>query len=90
MPFSTKEANIVMAYPQMTLNNMEFNSELWTNFFKLVCDELKQPLKITDPFHINHYLIGSCKYPRIGNNFILETVLAHSCHFWGLGNFLHC
>ncbi|MCQ6280361.1 NAD(P)/FAD-dependent oxidoreductase [Bacillus sp. EB600] len=86
LPFSPTEANIVTAFPQSSFEN-ENDTELWSDFYKIVCSKLKQPLKISDEFHVKNYLIGSCKYPRIGNTFFTGNCFGALMPFLGFGQF---
>ncbi|MGI6685226.1 MAG: hypothetical protein ACOX47_07075 [Bacillota bacterium] len=67
IPFSEKEANIVIAFPEYPENKNLDLDKLWDNFVRKVCEVLGQNLKITDNFKISGYIIGTCQYPRIGN-----------------------
>ncbi|MDP4106886.1 MAG: NAD(P)/FAD-dependent oxidoreductase [Bacillota bacterium] len=86
LPFSKTEANIVFSYPQLGTTT-ENDHELWNTFYKAVCTNLKQSLKVTDQFHIKDYLIGSCKYPRIGNTFFTGNCFGTLMPFLGFGQF---
>lgn len=87
IPFSEKEANIVIAFPEYPENrNIDLN-ELWDNFFQQVCVDLRQELKITDNFQISGYIIGICKYPRIGNTFFTGNCFGSIMPFLGFGQF---
>jgi flavin-dependent dehydrogenase len=86
IPFSETEANAVISYPQFGSGN-ENDQERWGRFFEIICRELKQSLKVTDQFHIKNYLIGSCKYPRIGNTFFTGNCYGSLMPFLGFGQF---
>jgi flavin-dependent dehydrogenase len=86
LPFSDTEANVVISYPQLNSKN-ENDQELWNQFYKVVCSNLKQSLKVTDQFHIKDYLIGRCKYPRIGNTFFTGNCFGSLMPFLGFGQF---
>jgi flavin-dependent dehydrogenase len=86
LPFSNTEANVVISYPQLD-SRKENDHELWDSFYKVVCTNLKQSLKITDQFHIKDYLIGSCKYPRIGNTFFTGNCFGSLMPFLGFGQY---
>lgn len=86
LPFSKTEANLVVAYPQPLQTNKN-DQELWDNFYNIVSANLNQALKVTDQFHIKDYLIGSCKYPRIGNTFFTGNCFGALMPFLGFGQF---
>lgn len=86
LPFSDTEANIVISYPQLNSINKN-DQELWNDFYKVVCTYLNQSLKVTDQFHIKDYLIGRCKYPRIGNTFFTGNCFGSLMPFLGFGQF---
>lgn len=85
VPFSKKEANVVIAYPQ--ISSIEDDEQLWQNFYNIVCSQLKQSLKVTDEFHVKDYLIGRCIYPRIGNTFFTGNCFGALMPFLGFGQF---
>lgn len=86
LPFSNTEANVVISYPQLG-PKIKNDHELWNTFYQVVCTTLKQSLKVTDQFHIKDYLIGSCKYPRIGNTFFTGNCFGSLMPFLGFGQF---
>ncbi|WBL17489.1 NAD(P)/FAD-dependent oxidoreductase [Sutcliffiella sp. NC1] len=87
LPFSDKEANIVIAFPDEAIKTDEEINKLWDRFFQTVCSELGQSLKITDQFQIRNYKIGICNAPRIGNTFFTGNCFGAIMPFLGFGQF---
>ncbi|MDD2497854.1 MAG: NAD(P)/FAD-dependent oxidoreductase [Desulfitobacteriaceae bacterium] len=87
IPFSEKEANIVIAFPEYQENISLDINKLWENFFYKTCEDHQQNLKITDNFEISGYIIGICKYPRIGNTFFTGNCFGSIMPFLGFGQF---
>ncbi|NJD02195.1 MAG: NAD(P)/FAD-dependent oxidoreductase [Ruminiclostridium sp.] len=75
IPFSEKEANIVIGYPDYPENKQKNLQELWKEFYEQVCKDISQNLRITDNFEISNYIIGICNQAKldniyhVGNNF---------------------
>jgi len=87
IPFTEREANIVIAYPEYPENiNLDLNI-LWENFFSRVCEDFRLNLRITDTFEISEYIIGICQYPRIGNTFFTGNCFGSIMPFLGFGQF---
>lgn len=87
IPFSEKEANIVIAYPEDLENAVLDTDLLWKEFFRIVSNDLGQDLKITDNFEISGHIIGICKYPRIGNTYFTGNCFGSIMPFLGFGQF---
>lgn len=87
LPFSDTEANIVIAHPDLPGDTLESQESLWDRFYKTACTELNQSLKVTDQFQIKNYIIGSCKYPRIGNTIFTGNCFGTIMPFIGFGQF---
>ncbi len=85
IPFSEKEANIVIAYPQFS--SIQDEDQMWQNFYDILCSRFNQSLKVTDQFHVKDYLIGRCIYPRIGNTFFTGNCFGALMPFLGFGQF---
>ncbi|MCR3923202.1 MAG: NAD(P)/FAD-dependent oxidoreductase, partial [Firmicutes bacterium] len=88
IPFSEKEANIVIAFPEYHKNNNRTTNRLWDNFFLRVGKDLQLNMKISDMFEISNYIIGICKYPRIGNTFFVGNCFGSIMPFLGFGQFV--
>ncbi len=88
IPYSQKEANVVIAYPDYPENKKLDIDLLWEKFYDRVCRDLKQNFKITDGFQVRNYIIGICKYPRIGNTFFVGNCFGSIMPFLGFGQFM--
>jgi flavin-dependent dehydrogenase len=87
IPISENEANIVIGYPDYAENQQLDTHALWERFYQNVCSIYGQDLRITDNFEINKYIIGICKYPRIGNTFFTGNNFGSIMPFLGFGQF---
>ncbi|MBE0466220.1 MAG: NAD(P)/FAD-dependent oxidoreductase, partial [Candidatus Desulforudis sp.] len=87
IPFSDKEAHIVIAYPDYPENQERDVNDMWDAFYDRVCRDLDQDLKVVDHFEITGYSIGICKYPRIGNTFFTGNCFGAIMPFMGFGQF---
>jgi len=85
IPISNERANIVVAYPEYPENQKVDSDMLWEQFKNEVSDVLNQPIKIYDQFEITKYIIGLCKYPRIGNTFLVGNNFGSIMPFLGFG-----
>jgi len=85
IPYSEKEANIVIAIPDIPNITTE---QLWDGFYKRVCSELQQVLPITDQFQITNYPIGICDSARIGNTFYVGNCFGSMMPFMGFGQYI--
>lgn len=88
IPYSKKEANIVIGYPDYPENRMLDRNELWERFYHQVCEDFQQNFKITDDFEVTKYIIGRCQYPRIGNTFFVGNCFGSIMPFLGFGQFM--
>ncbi|WP_415839663.1 NAD(P)/FAD-dependent oxidoreductase [Paenibacillus tarimensis] len=87
IPFSEKEANIVIAIPDIPSNRGVELCERWEPFHQKVRSELGQPLSITDKFQITNYPMGICKSARIGNTFYVGNCFGSMMPFMGFGQY---
>ncbi|MFW5991954.1 MAG: FAD-dependent oxidoreductase [Halanaerobiaceae bacterium] len=87
IPFSEKEANVVLAYPDYRKNREKDLNRLWEKYFQRVGNDIKQELKVTDRFEITRYIIGICKNPRIDNTFFVGNCFGAIMPFLGFGQF---
>ncbi|MDO6354707.1 NAD(P)/FAD-dependent oxidoreductase [Caloramator sp. CAR-1] len=87
IPFSDKEANLVIAYPDYP-NNIKLDiNDMWEAFYNLACSELKQSLKITDRFEITRYMMGICIRPKIDNTYFIGNCFGTISPGLGFGQF---
>lgn len=87
LPFNEREANIVIAFPDLLDHNETKITELWERFYTDVCADLQQALNITDQFQVHNYQIGICKSARIGNTFFTGNCFGSVMPFIGFGQF---
>ena len=88
IPYSQKEANIVLGLPNYPVNENTDLDQLWEKFYQRACKDLGQDLRITDRFQITKYIIGVCEYPRIGNTFFVGNCFGSIMPFLGFGQLL--
>lgn len=87
IPFSPKEAHIVIGYPDYPSNiKLDINS-MWESYYKLVCKDLNQTLKITDRFEITRYMMGICNSPKIDNTYFVGNCFGTISPGLGFGQF---
>lgn len=87
IPFSEKEANLVIAYPDYP-SNIKLNIDtVWDNFYNIACGDLDENLKITDKFEIERYIIGICDKPKIDNTYFVGNCFGTISPGLGFGQF---
>ncbi|WP_425800996.1 NAD(P)/FAD-dependent oxidoreductase [Desulfitobacterium sp. Sab5] len=85
IPYSEKEAAITIGYPDYPNTQfIDFESPL-DKFFDRVCKDINQSLRITDTFGVTRYIIGLCKYPRLGNTFFTGNCFGAMMPAFGFG-----
>lgn len=87
IPFSEKEANLVIAYPDYDDNIKLDIDTMWEKFYDLVCKELQQNFKITDKFEITRYMMGICNKPRVNNTYFVGNCFGALSPGLGFGQF---
>ena len=87
LPYSAKEAIIVIAYPDLEPDQQVDANVLWERFFERASCDLDQTLKVTDRFQITNFKMGMCKSPRIGNTFFTGNCFGAMMPFLGYGQF---
>jgi flavin-dependent dehydrogenase len=88
IPFSDKEAHIVIAYPDYPENKEKDIDGLWEKFHKEACNKLNQSLRVTDRFEISNYIIGTCQRGRIGNTLFTGNCFGSIMPFLGFGQWM--
>lgn len=88
IPFSEKEANLVMAIPDIPNNKNTSTAELWPSFYQRVQTLLRQDLPVTDQFQITNYAMGICRSARIGNTFFTGNCYGSMMPFMGFGQYV--
>lgn len=87
VPFTEKEANIVIAFPDYP-NNIKLDiNTMWDKFYKCVSTSLDQSFRITDKFEISHYMIGICNKPVIENTYFVGNCFGCISPGLGFGQF---
>lgn len=84
IPFSEKEANLVIAIPDIPEINTGIET-LWDRYYLKVQAELGQALPVTDQFQITGYPLGVCHSGRIGNTFYVGNCFGAMMPFMGFG-----
>ncbi|GAA0180908.1 NAD(P)/FAD-dependent oxidoreductase [Clostridium sediminicola] len=87
IPFSEKEANLVIAYPDYPDNIKLDINDMWEKFYSLVCKKLGQNFKITDNFEITRYMIGICNKPKIDNTYFVGNCFGAISPGLGFGQY---
>jgi flavin-dependent dehydrogenase len=87
IPFSSHEASVAIAMPDLPDGNTRDTDSIWDAFFRRVCKDLGQELKVTDQFEVSGYSIGCCADSRIGNSFFVGNNFGSVMPFLGFGQF---
>lgn len=87
LPFSEKEANVVIGIPDIPANRGVELEKLWEPYFQRVQSELNQALRVTDEFQITHYPVGICDRGRVGNTFYVGNCFGSLMPFLGFGQY---
>lgn len=85
LPFSETKASLTIGYPDYPRNRRLDSHQLFERFYQRACQDLEQDLKITDNFEITGYMIGICRYPRIGNTFFVGNCFGTIMPAFGFG-----
>lgn len=85
LPFSENEATITLGYPDYPHNQSLDLDSLWNKFYQKVCEDTKQPLRITDKFEVTRYMMGICSNPRLGNTFFTGNCFGAMMPAFGFG-----
>jgi flavin-dependent dehydrogenase len=87
IPFSEKEANLVIAYPDYPDNIKLDINDIWKKFYNLACTKLDQKLVITDNFEVTKYIIGICDKPVIDNTYFVGNCFGTISPGLGFGQY---
>ena len=84
IPLSSKQANIVIAFPDHRQKN---NTDLlWQNFLQEISRYLDhKKIKVNHHFEVNKYIIGQCQQPKINNTFFTGNNFGGIMPFLGFG-----
>lgn len=88
IPFSEKEAHIVMAYPDYEENIKRDIDEMWQRFYDQLKKDFNQELKITDRFEVTRYMIGISNKPKIENTYFVGNCFGAISPALGFGQFI--
>jgi flavin-dependent dehydrogenase len=87
LPFSEKEANLVIAYPDYPDNIKLDINDMWEKFYNLASKDLEQSFKITDNFEITRYMVGICNKPKIDNTYFVGNYFGTISPGLGFGQY---
>ncbi|MGH4137594.1 NAD(P)-binding protein [Clostridium sp.] len=87
IPFSEKEADLVMAYPDYPDNIKLDINDMWGKFYDLACVNLDQKFKITDKFEVTRYMMGICDKPKIDNTYFVGNCFGTISPGLGFGQY---
>jgi flavin-dependent dehydrogenase len=87
IPFSEKEANLVMAYPDYPDNIKLDINDMWEKYYSLACNKLDQNFKITDNFEITKYMMGICNKAKIDNTYFVGNCFGAISPGMGFGQY---
>ncbi|MFG6113713.1 NAD(P)-binding protein [Halobacillus sp. MO56] len=85
IPHSKTEATMVIVYPQYEAEWVDKRSEFWEEMLSQASRTLKQEIVVEEEFTIMDYMVGRCKYPRIGNTFFAGNCFGAITPFLGFG-----
>ncbi len=87
IPYSDKEANIVMLYPDYpSITKLDIN-EMWDRFYGVVTKDLDQKFRVTDKFEVTRYMVGICNKPKIENTYFVGNCFGAISPGLGFGQF---
>jgi flavin-dependent dehydrogenase len=87
IPYSDKEANIVMLYPDYpSITKMDIN-EMWSKYYTLAEKDLNQSFRITDKFEVTRYMVGICNKPKLDNTYFVGNCFGAISPGLGFGQF---
>ena len=87
IPYSEKEANVVMFYPDYpSITKMDIN-QMWDDFYALVTKAFHQSFRITDKFEVTRYMVGICNKPKIENTYFIGNCFGAISPGFGFGQF---
>lgn len=84
IPYSEKEANLVIAYP----DNIKLDlNDMWLKFYALACKDLDQKFRITDNFEVTRYMMGICDKAKIDNTYFVGNCFGTVSPGLGFGQY---
>ncbi|MBM7553215.1 NAD(P)-binding protein [Thalassobacillus pellis] len=85
LPHSKTQATLVIVYPQYEDDWIQNRKGFWEAFVKQASHTLNQEVVIEKEFTITDYMVGKCRYPRIGNTFFVGNCFGAITPFLGFG-----
>ncbi|QAA33357.1 NAD(P)/FAD-dependent oxidoreductase [Clostridium manihotivorum] len=87
IPYSDKEANLVIAYPDYP-NNIKLDLDyMWKSFCDVVQRTLNQSLRIDEAFEITRYMMGVSVRPKIDDTYFVGNCFGALLPGLGFGQF---
>lgn len=87
IPYSDKEANIVMLYPDYPHNIKLDINEMWEQFYAQASHDLNQDFHITDKFEFTRYMVGICNHAKVENTYFTGNCFGAISPGLGFGQF---
>lgn len=87
IPYSEKEANFAVTYPDYPENIKLDLNDIWKRFYDLVCSDMNQNFRITDNFEITRYMMGICNKAKIENTYYVGNCFGTLSPGLGFGQF---
>ncbi|WP_026881514.1 NAD(P)-binding protein [Clostridium akagii] len=88
IPYSEKEANLVIAYPDYPDNIKLDLNDMWKKFYALACKDLDQNLRITDNFEVTRYMMGICDKAKLDNTYFVGNCFGTVSPGLGFGQYI--
>lgn len=87
IPYSEKEANLSIAYPDYPKNIKLNIDDMWNRMYDIVSRYLNQNFRITDKFEITRYMMGICNKPKMDNTYFVGNCFGTISPGMGFGQF---
>lgn len=87
IPFSDREANIVIGYPDYPVNKEKSPQDYWNLFYQQACGDTDQNLRITDTFEVSGYILGICYKAKLDNIYFTGNNFGSNMPALGFGQF---
>lgn len=87
IPFSDREANLVMLYPDFPSAIRMDIDLMWEQFREKVETDMKQNFTITDKFEVTKYMVGICSRPKIETTYFVGNCFGAISPGLGFGQF---
>jgi flavin-dependent dehydrogenase len=87
LPFSEKEASVVIGYPDYKENIEKDINIMWEQFVHQLSKDLNQQFRITDKFEVTRYIMGKSLHPKIDNTYFVGNCFGALSPAFGFGQF---